>query len=117
MRVQPHLPRSPFTATVMERLGSAWFACSAANRPAPPEPRIRMSVFSRRMCINIYHRGTEKKENTNEIHVRLEHMVSPGPMEIALLDLPRCLCGQLVLTPSEARAAARRPRAASFTSV
>ena len=24
--------------------GAAWCACSAANRPAPPEPRIRMSV-------------------------------------------------------------------------
>ena len=30
--------------------GSAWCACSAANSPAPPAPRIRMSVCSRRMA-------------------------------------------------------------------
>src|SRR5688572_19347147 len=47
MRVQPHLPSSPFTAMVMASDGSAWCACSAANSPAPPEPRMRMSVFSR----------------------------------------------------------------------
>src|SRR5437870_13627002 len=44
MRVQPHLPSRPFTATVIESCGAALCACSAANRPAPPEPRIRMSV-------------------------------------------------------------------------
>src|SRR5260221_11058409 len=44
MRVQPHLPSKPFTATVIESCGAAWCACSAANSPAPPEPRIRMSV-------------------------------------------------------------------------
>src|SRR5688572_23456704 len=47
MRVQPHLPSSPFTATVMESSGAALCACSAAKSPAPPEPRIRMSVSSR----------------------------------------------------------------------
>src|SRR5918996_5040661 len=46
MRVQPHLPSRPFTATVTESSGAALCACSAANRPAPPEPRIRMSVSS-----------------------------------------------------------------------
>src|SRR5687768_9779994 len=46
MRVQPHLPSSPFTATVTESSGAALWACNAANRPAPPEPRIRMSVSS-----------------------------------------------------------------------
>src|SRR5262252_3903613 len=44
MRVQPHLPSRPFTATVTERSGRARFACSAAKRPAPPLPRMRMSV-------------------------------------------------------------------------
>src|SRR3989337_1008255 len=48
MRVQPHLPSRPLTATMIVSEGSAWCACSAANRPAPPEPRIRMSVSSLR---------------------------------------------------------------------
>src|SRR6187200_2161398 len=47
MRVQPHLPSRPLVATVMSSAGLAWCACSAANSPAPPEPRIRMSVSSR----------------------------------------------------------------------
>src|SRR5450759_3014809 len=45
MRVQPHLPSRPFTATVIESFGLPWCACSAANSPAPPEPSIRMSVL------------------------------------------------------------------------
>src|SRR6516162_7143587 len=47
MRVQPHLPSSPFTATVTCRCGAARLACSAAKRPAPPDPRTRMSVRRR----------------------------------------------------------------------
>src|SRR6185436_18580787 len=47
MRVQPHLPSSPFTATVIDSSGATLCACSAANNPAPPEPRIRMSVSAR----------------------------------------------------------------------
>src|SRR4051812_39260143 len=47
MRVQPHLPRRPFTATVTSSAGAVFFACSAANSPAPPAPRIRMSVSMR----------------------------------------------------------------------
>src|SRR5262245_14747380 len=46
MRVQPDLPSSPLTAIVTSRSGLARFACSAANRPAPPAPSIRMSVSS-----------------------------------------------------------------------
>src|SRR5690606_3279130 len=46
MRVQPHLPSRPFTATAMRSSGSALCAWSAAKRPAPPDPRIRMSVSS-----------------------------------------------------------------------
>src|SRR3954466_3002237 len=48
MRVQPHLPRSPFTATVIAAWGAALCACSAAKRPAPPEPRIRRTIRSER---------------------------------------------------------------------
>src|SRR5688572_25769916 len=51
MRVQPHLPSSPFTATVIESSGAALWACSAAKRPVPPEPRIRMSVSTRRRAV------------------------------------------------------------------
>src|SRR5215831_1569346 len=47
MRVQPHFPSRPLLATVTSRSGLALSACSAANRPAPPEPRIKMSVLSR----------------------------------------------------------------------
>src|SRR3954452_23621510 len=59
MRVQPHLPRSPLTAMVMESGGPACscalWACKAANSPAPPEPRIKMSVstcFMRRFALH-----------------------------------------------------------------
>src|SRR3954447_26266225 len=52
MRVQPHLPRSPFTATLIAAWGAALYACSAAKRPAPPEPRIRMSVSSERTALS-----------------------------------------------------------------
>src|SRR5437773_12073628 len=49
MRVQPHLPSRPLTTTVIESPGFAWCACSAANSPAPPAPRIRISVCRRRI--------------------------------------------------------------------
>src|SRR5215213_2410837 len=44
MRVQPHFPSRPLTAIVTSSSGAALFACSAANNPAPPAPRMRMSV-------------------------------------------------------------------------
>src|SRR5262245_65042941 len=47
MRVQPHLPSSPLLTTVISRSGLALCTCSAANSPAPPAPRIRMSVSRR----------------------------------------------------------------------
>src|SRR5438045_6257760 len=50
MRVHPHLPSRPLTAIVIASDGSACCACSAANRPAPPAPRIRISVESRRIA-------------------------------------------------------------------
>src|SRR5712692_1308070 len=46
MRVQPLCPSSPFTAITIFRRGSRSWACSAASSPAPPAPRIRMSVSS-----------------------------------------------------------------------
>src|SRR3954468_24913291 len=65
MRVQPHLPRSPFTATLIAACGAALCACSAANRPAPPEPRIRMSVSSERTALSEHldrHRDRDQAE-------------------------------------------------------
>src|SRR5450631_1126715 len=53
MRVQPHFPSRPFTAMVIDSAGLAACACSAANRPAPPAPRIRMSVSMRRNTFNM----------------------------------------------------------------
>src|SRR5438445_4777202 len=50
MRVHPHLPSRPLTATVIASDGSAWCPCSAANSPAPPAPRIRISVETRRIA-------------------------------------------------------------------
>src|SRR6266545_2270537 len=50
MRVQPARPRSPLTTTVTERCGARSAACSAAQRPAPPAPRIRMSVSTTSMA-------------------------------------------------------------------
>src|SRR5437868_2647173 len=47
MRVQPARPSNPFTTTVTERLGDRSAAWSAAQSPAPPAPRIRMSVPTR----------------------------------------------------------------------
>src|SRR4051794_20764029 len=44
MRVQPHLPSNPLTAIVTSSSGAAFLACKAANSPAPPAPRMRMSV-------------------------------------------------------------------------
>src|SRR5262249_53343840 len=44
MRVHPARPSNPLTATVIDSLGERSAACSAAQRPAPPAPRIRMSV-------------------------------------------------------------------------
>src|ERR1700746_2509987 len=48
MRVQPHLPSRPLTATAIDSAGFAAWACRAANSPAPPAPRIRTSRRSRR---------------------------------------------------------------------
>src|SRR5439155_23883821 len=44
MRVHPARPSNPLTATAIDSRGERSAACSAAQRPAPPAPRIRMSV-------------------------------------------------------------------------
>src|SRR5919198_6429682 len=62
MRVQPHLPSSPFTATVIESSGVARCACRAANSPAPPEPRMRMSVVSEFTAFEPLNRHHERDE-------------------------------------------------------
>src|SRR5271155_2151155 len=61
MRVQPHLPSRPLTATVMVSDGLAWCACKAANNPAPPAPRIRTSVCSRRMANGATHTPSRER--------------------------------------------------------
>src|SRR5436190_16049650 len=68
MRVQPHLPSSPFTAIVTSSSGAARFACHAAKRPAPPEPRMRMSVFSRFISGRSHCAQTQDLEDNGERH-------------------------------------------------
>src|SRR5579872_6801967 len=63
MRVQPHLPRSPLLATVTSRSGLALTACNAANRPAPPAPRIKMSVLRCSMVISFLEHAYQKGES------------------------------------------------------
>src|SRR5438270_705292 len=45
MRVQPLLPSMPFETSRIFSEGSLQNACSAAIRPAPPVPRIRISAL------------------------------------------------------------------------
>src|SRR5271166_3938549 len=70
MRVQPHLPSNPLLASVMSRSGSALQACSAANSPAPPEPRIRMSVLSRSSAMFLEYTREEEKCDDRRQHRR-----------------------------------------------
>src|SRR5262249_32604729 len=62
MRVQPHLPSKPLLAMVTSRSGLALSACSAANRPAPPEPRINMSVLSRSRLMRTSEHARQQKK-------------------------------------------------------
>src|SRR5205823_7276931 len=62
MRVQPHFPSRPLVATVTSRSGLALSACSAANRPAPPEPRIKMSVLRRSRLMRASEHARQEKE-------------------------------------------------------
>src|ERR1700719_3577771 len=70
MRVQPHLPSNPLVATTMASFGSARWACSAAKRPAPPEPRIRISVVARSIAMAPHCTAFPKREPYQAIGVR-----------------------------------------------
>src|SRR5271170_2330472 len=85
MRVQPHLPSSPLLATVMSRSGFALCACSAANSPAPPEPRIRISVLSCSRLIVVSEHAHEEYESDNGRYRSRqcgELFLAVGPWEI-----------------------------------
>src|SRR5271168_1576760 len=85
MRVQPHLPRSPLLATVMSRSGFALCACSAANNPAPPEPRIKMSVLSCSRLMRSSEHAHEEDESDDGRYrgrERGELLLSVGPREV-----------------------------------
>src|SRR5271169_360265 len=69
MRVQPHLPSSPLLATVMSRSGLAFKAWSAANSPAPPEPRIRMSVL-RRSSFMLFSKHAHQEDESDDSRYR-----------------------------------------------
>src|SRR5215467_12554741 len=66
MRVQPHLPSRPLLAMVTSRSGLALSACSAANRPAPPEPRIKMSVVRRSRLMRTSEHARQQKEGDGD---------------------------------------------------
>src|SRR5271170_4279802 len=85
MRVQPHLPSSPLLATVMSRSGFTLSACSAANSPAPPEPRIKMSVLSCSRLIRSSEHAREEYESDDGRHrgrERGELFLTVMPVEI-----------------------------------
>src|SRR5215813_3786107 len=70
MRVQPHLPSRPLVAMVTSRSGLALSACSAANRPAPPEPRIKTSVLRRSRVMQASEHAREQKERDDRRQCR-----------------------------------------------
>src|SRR5271155_2474815 len=85
MRVQPHLPSKPLLTIVMSRSGSAFCACSAANSPAPPAPRIKMSVLkcSTSMGASEYAREEDEGDNgRNRGSERRQLLLAAGPREI-----------------------------------
>src|SRR5438874_13721706 len=104
MRVQPHFPSRPLVATVTCSAGSAWCACNAATNPAPPEPRIRMSVWSRSSMV-----ASNRAICCLDCHVEID----PGEIDAKLdrlevddifpprqnLELEALLCATVVLDP------------------
>src|ERR1700688_3231782 len=68
MRVQPHLPSSPLLTTVMSRSGFAFNACSAANSPAPPAPRIKISVLRCSTFMTALDHARQKDESDDNGH-------------------------------------------------
>ena len=72
-------------ATVMSSSGLAWWACSAANRPAPPEPRIKMSVLSRSRVIPCSEHARQQDERDDGRYSgsdRRKLLLSVAPIEI-----------------------------------
>src|SRR5437773_10674046 len=69
MRVQPLFPSPPLLTSVRSSNGSRQNACSAAINPAPPAPRMRMSVENRSLMTSASGRQNSKlqKPNTKEI--------------------------------------------------
>src|SRR5215469_6501731 len=85
MRVHPHLPRSPLLATVTSRSGLALIACNAPNSPAPPEPRIRMSVLrcSTVICYSEHAHQKGKRDDGGERRRQCgELLLAIAPVEI-----------------------------------
>src|SRR4029077_14615026 len=85
MRVQPHLPSSPLLTMVMSRSGLAFWACNAANSPAPPEPRMRMSVLRRSTFMRASKYPRQENERDDRGHRggnRRQLLLSVAPIEI-----------------------------------
>src|SRR5580700_4777267 len=85
MRVQPHLPSKPLLTMVMSRSGFAFKACSAANNPAPPAPRIRMSVLRCSTFIRPSKHPHQKYEGDDRGHRRCQRrqlLLAVAPVKI-----------------------------------
>src|SRR5580704_19462265 len=85
MRVQPHLPSRPLLTMVMSRSGLAFKACSAAKRPAPPAPRIRMSVLRCSTFIRPSKHPRQKYKGDDRRYRRRERrqlLLAVAPIEI-----------------------------------
>src|ERR1700692_4687124 len=85
MRVQPHLPSKPLLTMVMSRSGLPFEACSAANSPAPPAPRIRMSVLRRSTFIRPSKHPRQKYVGDDRRYRRRERrqlLLAVPPIEI-----------------------------------
>src|SRR6516162_9978253 len=85
MRVQPHLPSRPLLTTVISRSGLALCACSAANNPAPPEPRIRMSVLRRSMLMppsKHAHQECKSDDRGQSCRERRQPLLAVAPIEV-----------------------------------
>src|SRR5579862_2013317 len=85
MRVQPHLPSRPLLTMAMSRSGLALCACSAANSPAPPVPRIKISVCRRSMFMPLSkhtHQKDEGDDRRDRRSQRRQLLLSVAPVEV-----------------------------------
>src|SRR6185503_18906746 len=87
MRVQPHFPSRPLLAMVMPRSGLAWWACKAANRPAPPVPKIKTSVSNRSSMIPSprsggAHKKDERQHRGGQQRPRHQLLVASKPGQV-----------------------------------